>query len=404
MGGHAWQAQDEQGWAYTDEWVCASCVADEALANVVKEAADPDTECGFCEARPAAELDVLLEAFFNGLRTEYAYAGDESAYFEGELVAASSWSGPELVDDYAYAFNNERLHSAVRDAANLDHTWVERDFVAVRHDEALLDGWKRFSDQVKYRTRHVFWLSPKMADDHLLGAGEIPAAAILEALGELIPQVGLLRELPAGQRLWRARTHGDSDLRWHAPDLGTALPEQAVRPNRMSPAGIPLFYGASSPSTALQEVTRHVTVENPLVTYAAFETTRPCVVVDFTRLPPEPSIFDPNGDTYLRRSIIFLHNFVDQLSADPNGQEHLEYVPTQIVTEYLLRVFNPSCPVDGLIFASSADTSAGGGICTVLDVPQWRCLEAGQPEPEDALCLRLVADTLHVNSRLQAPQ
>jgi RES domain. len=54
----------------------------------------------------------------------------------------------------------------------------------------------------------------------------------------------------------------------------------------MSPAGIPLFYGASSPRTAVQEVTRHATDATPLITYAAFETTRPCTVVDFTRLIP----------------------------------------------------------------------------------------------------------------------
>ncbi|MFI6494565.1 HEPN-associated N-terminal domain-containing protein [Streptomyces sp. NPDC050564] len=399
MGGDLWLAQDEQGWAYADKWVCADCVNDRHLADEVKAAADTDQMCDFCEAAPAAELDVLLKAFFDGLRTEYAYAGDEGAYFEGELVATPSWSGPELVDDYAHVFTNDQLQAAVRDAA-LDHTWIERDFAALRHDEALRDGWKRFCHQVKFRTRHVFWLTENSPDEEFLGAGEIPAAAILHEVGQLIPQVGLLRELPAGHRLWRARTHSASDLCWHARHLGTPLPEQAVRPNRMSPAGIPLFYGASCPRTAVQEVTRHATDATPLITYAAFETTRPCTVVDFTRLIPEPSIFHPHHDARLRRGVRFLYDFVKELSANSDGLEHLEYVPTQIVTEYLLRVFSSSHPVEGLIFTSSADSVAGGGTCTVLDVPQSRCLDVAQPESDDALCLRIVADSLRPNNRM----
>ncbi|WP_459185594.1 HEPN-associated N-terminal domain-containing protein [Streptomyces sp.] len=211
------------------------------------------------------------------------------------LAAVRSWDGPDLVDEYAHVLRGEELQETVRNAAVADEIWVERDFVAVRHDDALREGWERFCTQVMYRTRYVFWLTRNVPDEDFLGAGEIPAAAILDTLGELIPDVGLIRELPAGHRLWRARTHAAAGLCSRARDLGTALPEQAVQPNRMSPAGIPLFYGASSPHTAVQEVTRHATDATALLTYAAFETTRPCTVVDFTRLPPRPLHFRPEA-------------------------------------------------------------------------------------------------------------
>ncbi|MDX6352148.1 MAG: hypothetical protein QOF84_6938 [Streptomyces sp.] len=100
----------------------------------------------------------------------------------------------------------------------------------------------------------------------------------------------------------------------------------------------------------------------------------------------------------------FLHEFVARLSAVSNGREHLEYVPTQIVTEYLLRVFSQDRPVDGLFFTSSADNSADGGTCTVLDVPQLHCLDPGQPEPDDRLSLRLVPDTLRRDQPLLRPR
>ncbi|WP_306944594.1 HEPN-associated N-terminal domain-containing protein [Streptomyces phaeochromogenes] len=376
---------------------------DDALADVLRTAADSDETCDFCQGAPAADLDVLLTAFFDGLRTEYATASDEGAYFEGELAAVRSWDGPELVDEYIDVLRGEKLQETVRNAAAADEIWVERDFVAVRHDDALREGWERFCTQVMYRTRYVFWLTRNVPDEDFLGAGEIPAAAILDTLGELIPEVGLIRELPAGHRLWRARTHTTVGECSQARDLGTALPEQAVQPNRMSPAGIPLFYGASSPRTAAQEVTRHATDATTLLTYAAFETTRSSIVVDFTQLPPVPSMFDPER-AHLRRAMTFLHEFVARLSAVSNGREHLEYVPTQIVTEYLLRVFRQDRPVDGLLFTSSADKSAGGGTCTVLDVPQLHCLDSDQPEPDDRLGLRLVPETFRADQPLLRPR
>ncbi|CAM5719081.1 hypothetical protein SHIRM173S_06220 [Streptomyces hirsutus] len=77
---------------------------------------------------------------------------------------------------------------------------------------------------------------------------------------------------------------------------------------------------------------------------------------------------------------MFLHEFVTRLSADADGREHLKYVRTRIVTEYLLRVFDRERPVDGLVFASAAGRD---GLCTVLDTLQTHCLDPGDPEPDE---------------------
>ncbi|MDA5147337.1 HEPN-associated N-terminal domain-containing protein [Streptomyces sp. AD681] len=388
------QAQEDQGWNYGDGFVCAGCVDDDTLAGkIATDAARTKEHCTYCGHSPAAPLDTLLQAFFDGLHTEYSLAGSELAYFEGELVPVKRWDGDELVDTYADVLHGDELQEAVRKAARHDDVWVERHFIEPRHDEALLDGWNRFSHEVMYRTRHVFWLAPPHQDEAYLGGGEIPAAAILDTLGALIPQACLIHEIPAGHLLWRARTH-DGEQHWSARDLGTASPTQARQPNRMSPAGIPLFYGADNPTTAIQEVARHATTQ--LVTYAAFETTRPCRVVDFTRLGPIPAIFDTDRAP-LRRALMFLHEFVSRLSADADGHEHLTYVPTQIVTEYLLRVFDRERPVGGLVYTSAAGRE---GRCTVLDIPQTRCLDPDGAEPDAHPALRLVPGTLHANQPL----
>lgn len=392
--------QTQQGWDYRDGHVCAGCVDDETLAAKITADADADQACDYCASAPAAPIGTLLEAFFDGLHTEYSLASAELAYFDGELVPAEHWDGDELVDEYAVVLRSEELQQAVRDAVRHDDVWVVSDFIAPRYDRALLDGWERFSHQVMYRTRHVFWLAPPAEGETQLGGGEVSAADILATLGGLLPQAGLVRQIPAGHRLWRARLHQAPRQDWSAAFLGTALPEQAVHPNRMSPAGIPLFYGADSPATAIQEVARHTKNSTHLITYAAFATTRPCTVVDFTRLGPVPTIFDTDR-AHLRRALMFLHEFVLRLSADADGVEHLHYVPTQIVTEYLLRVLEHEHPLDGIVFTSAAGQN---GVCTVLDIPQERCLDAAAPEPDKHPALRMVTDTLRANQPLPPPR
>jgi hypothetical protein len=72
-----------QGWSFTDQHVCTSCVDDYALQGAIGAAEDPEATCDFCGRTPAAELDVLLKAFVNGLRNEYGDADDESVCYDG---------------------------------------------------------------------------------------------------------------------------------------------------------------------------------------------------------------------------------------------------------------------------------------------------------------------------------
>ncbi|MFD8431918.1 hypothetical protein ACFV1R_30450, partial [Streptomyces coelicoflavus] len=53
--------------------------------------------------------------------------------------------------------------------------------------------------------------------------------------------------------------------------------------------------------------------------------------------------------------------------------EQIEYVPTQILMEYLLKVHEPSGEgtIDGLMYTSTVT----GNTCVVLDVPNKRCID-----------------------------
>jgi hypothetical protein len=250
------EQQDAQGWSFSEGWVCEACVNDYALKSQIASAAEGDIECTFCGSSPAADLDVLLEAFMDGIWSEYGDANDEGVMYEsreGGYLWHKKWDTYDLLDDYWDVLTGEGLLDAVK-ASIHDRVWVERNFAWPRKDEALSASWERFCHAVKHETRYVFWLMRDPNEDSADYTGEVPASRILYELGKLLMDFDLVVVLPAGYQSWRARTHKEELVTWGASDLGTVPVEKAKEANRMSPPGISLFYGSEDADTAIAEV------------------------------------------------------------------------------------------------------------------------------------------------------
>lgn len=356
--------QDEQGWSYSDDWVCAACVDEEALRAGIEADSSPDETCTFCRKSPAAPLNTLLALFVAGLCRQYTKAIDKLYWDDDVTSTYDSW---DLVDDYQEIFLGEGLVEAVRSSIH-DESWVEVDFAVPHQDVLLANAWEAFCKAVKFETRYVIWL--RKDDDDAAGRAEVPVARILHAVAGVIDVLGLIHTLPAGSRWWRAQPHGAEPIDQTPARLGTVPADLATQPNRMSPPGIPMFYGASDRETAVDEVTSPLPIGVLQATWAAFETSQDCRVVDFTRLPPIPSLFDPTlGDTF--HDVTFLHRFVGQLSSKARVDwEAVDYVPTQVLTEFFLRVHDEADPVSGLVYHSAIT----GRESIVLDVSNDGCV------------------------------
>ena len=73
-----------------------------------------------------------------------------------------------------------------------------------------------------------------------------------------------------------------------------------------------------------------------------------------------------------------------------DGREHIEYVPTQIVTEYFRRIFRvEGRRLDGIIYESSRVV---GRNAFVLFCENSQCID-GEPTGEESEMLKLVAVT-----------
>ena len=175
----------------------------------------------------------------------------------------------------------------------------------------------------------------------------------------------------------RARAHDANEILNTAKELGSPPPACAEY-NRMSGVGISMFYGAESEDTALAEIRSN---SNQAVTVGSWTPTREIVYLDLLAARPIPSIFDMNeriNRTWLR----FLAGFADDLARPINVKDRgLEYIPTQIVTEYIRDHLKTEDGryIDAIRYGSATEE---GGVCWVVFAGPDDCGdEGGGSEP-----------------------
>ena len=150
-------------------------------------------------------------------------------------------------------------------------------------------GWKRFVDAVKYK-RRFFFTRTEAEDESVNDRENLDPGGLLERFGRGCAQTGLIATIPQGTTILRCRPRERrTEMFSKARELGPP-PCRFARQNRMSPAGIPMFYGSDDRRTTLAEMPelpRHYAI-------GTFETMRPLRVLDLTQVRA-PSIFDERG-------------------------------------------------------------------------------------------------------------
>jgi hypothetical protein len=237
------------------------------------------------------------------------------------------------------------------------HPWSSTDA------EILQRGWERFVHAVKYRRRLFF--TRREQDGRERDREDLDPAALLEQFGRRCAEGGLIAEIPKGTIILRCRPRENKAERFSkARELGPA-PRRFARQNRMSPAGIPMFYGSDDKQTTLAEMP-----ELPkFYTIGTFDTLRPLRLLDLTRVKT-PSIFDMSESADYDW-LVFMSNFLRDFSSpiERDDRIHIDYVPTQVITEYLRdATLDGDGPLDGIKYRSARRK---GGTCYVLFIDEY---------------------------------
>ena len=283
----------------------------------------------------------------------YEDAAEFMGYNSGEGgYLGTTYTPQELIDDcVGLEFDNDDLREDIIDCID-DRAWSEPDAYHDTERDILNYHWDYFKTVVKHKVRYMF----RDTKAFKTYSYEENASEILKTIGETVNKMELIRDLPNKTKLIRCRQHSAAEKIEKAEQMVSPPDEIAIYPNRMSPAGISMFYCTFDIETAKLETIETDKAGSLEYTTAEFFTNDSLTLVDFTKLPTRPSIFDSKRvkDFYI---VNFLHDFVKDLSGPikHDGKEHIEYVPTQVVTEYFRFVLLTSKEkrIDGIIYPSS---------------------------------------------------
>lgn len=351
--------------------VCSLCFADPHLQSEVERCADRNA-CNYCGAEGpnvhAAPLEHIVEYMLGQIDIEYASA-DESLpkdpETKGRMFPEDEFDTRELLENHvALDLPNDDKGNLMSDIAETlpEQDWCLMNPLGTQQDEAIGNSWHAFKQVIKHRRRFFFLAQPDRALEHDLAWGEaayeIPE--LLERIASFANRHGMLRTMAKGTAWIRCQVMQDGESNFGPRRMGPPPYEFATLPNRMSPAGIPMFYGAATRETALAEVAD----EPGHFAIGRFEVQRDAMVLDVRVAPPVPSLFDPEHARD-RPISMFMHSFIADFRApiDRQRMPHVDYLPTQIITEYFrTMVLDEEAPVEGVIYASTRD----GGDAVVL--------------------------------------
>jgi hypothetical protein len=234
-----------------------------------------------------------------------------------------------------------------------DQMWCQRNPHSLRRDEQLIGSWDDFCRSLKHKRRYFFLRNDEPGQ---IGPREyLTPSEILEFISNTLDEHKFVRTLPKGSLIYRAR-HQKLTETLHSPyDFGPPPVESATSSNRMSPAGIVMFYGSDDWKTAVAEIDDAPRLG---IAVGTFRTTREAKVLDLTVLPKRFGFFEqqPDSSSVDRYALDFLHKFVKSLAAkvEPGKREYVDYVPTQVVTEWFRTFFrHEGSLLDGIKYTST---------------------------------------------------
>ena len=341
-----------------DSLVCGQCLGDEHLWEDLKLDLGPD-ECSVCgQESDCVPVARIAEAIDPVLR-ENLDLGDLWPDFGGVGEARGGWvqQGEDLVFRLQEIVGCDvDLAEALVDVLEEDETYDVRDGADPFYDRfsRYVDApdyphehhfiWRRFQRRAKFGRRYLDQ-ELRQALDELLT--DFPDEWVRRADGPIQWYD------PGSTTIYRGRAAADVP----AVQAILAAPQQELNSppadmrsaGRLNAAGIGVFYGGLSQAVCVAEMRPSL---GTYVVVGEFELVGRAKIFDLTafdRHPPRGSLFR-SGFNEERLRWRFLQAFHREISQPViPGAEPLEYVPTQVIAEYLHAVLG----FDGVVYRSA---------------------------------------------------
>ena len=369
-----------------NKFVCSKCISEPDIDKFIKKNGNT-SECSYCGGKRSkvVHFDVLIRFMLSCISSEYGEPNDEGLFWD------KGWVGEvfgihDLLWELGVSIENDGLRSDILDSLS-DGQWCQRDFCHLNPSSALSSGWREFVNVVKHKSRYVFYRLEDESDYRAYE--EIPPNVFLYALCDVISTLKLYKTLPIDTGIIRVRIHDKKKEIVNVSELAPPPEQYAIYPNRMSPSGIPMFYGAFDRKTAIGE-TYSIKKNDQVATVGTFCVLKPLNLIDFSKLPKPVGIFSECSRKE-RHGISFIREFLTDFTAPvkKDGREHIDYVPTQIISEHFRYIHNnpDGKKIDGIIYPSS---KLRGKKAIVLFCQNNNCVEEAKDDAHSILLLKKI--------------
>ena len=342
-----------------DSFVCVECFDDSGIREFI-ETNEIKAQCSFCNGKPGEAKVALLEDVVEHMNTsiykEYDDAVGQLGYAEGDYIGAHWDTVDLLLDVLELELPKDNDWKLLRELSSGlgDIIWCEKNAYGLDDQDVTRFSWAFFCEVVMHRRRFFFSDYGEDSYDETHSPREV-----LDKLFQDAEKYELFQVLPPDTKLFRARFQKASKEFTESRDLGPPPKGLANQSNRMSPPGIPMFYACDAPQTALRETAD----KEGKFAIGCFETRRPARILDLTNIPPIPSLFEATPDSleFRPREVLgFLNHIAKEISKpiQRDDRVHINYIPTQVITEYIRsRLSNGNGGIDGIKYASAVHPS-----------------------------------------------
>lgn len=395
-----WLKEQARGWKSNDKFVCDKCVEDSFLKNIILNNLSSN-QCDYCSrigngkdiAAPFDDvMEVIAEAFYQ--------------YYANPTAAGVPRDDGEWVDEERFVYTGDALsdlplecdQNFFDDVVNaFDNVmWIpcaHGSWLTLHPHEELLLSWNSFVETVTHQSRFFFIRKKKKKESRW--EQNYSPWELLKKIEAFLNNLGLVKVLDKGTLFYRVRMVGFDSI--PDPVLYETVgppPQELASAGRMNPAGISYFYLALEKETALAEIIKRPPCD---LLIATFKNEVDLYVLDLTELPNFPSVFDEEKYS-LYQVLLFMDKFSNEIAKPviKDGREHVEYVPSQIVSEFISQEFKTTSNgiISGIIYPSAVHT---GGKNIVL-FPLGRSKETYFKKWESFLPLQKAVEKIRFNN------
>lgn len=336
----------------TKELVCSHHIQEDFIKKFILTNGKKG-KCNYCEGnRKVIALSEVLKLIVVGINYYYEdpnesrYINHDAEYgLDGNIMPFE-----QMFYDLELEIDSTMLNSdIVRYLGNETLYCLKDEYTS--ESEYYHETWNNFKEIVKNIARYVFYFKNQFS-----GFNTGNPIDVLDKVQHSILHFNLFREIPTTEKLYRCRQHvNKNEIDVGGINIASNPTVNCKTNNRMSPAGISMFYCSPHKDTCVNEVVNFSDDSKPYYTTVFFKPNNRLRLVDLTKLPEIPSAFDDKNNWQIE-TLFFLKDFIKDISKPIDENDAIiDYVPTQIVTEYIR--YNPKLKVDGLIYPSSKDGS-----------------------------------------------